>query len=162
VNVLKLAAAGVALAGRAVGSTDRIVVFDDSANTVLNAADKAYADFVLSAREFAAKDGGDQLTDQTDIPTESAPSWIESLRSIDLVRMNVRTIIWATGYSYDYSWVHLPVIDSHGRPVQHRGVSEHRGLYFLGLHWMHTFRSGLFSGVGADAEYIAEHMARKG
>jgi putative flavoprotein involved in K+ transport len=100
VNVRKLAAAGVGLAGRAVGSTDRIVVFDDSANTVLNAADKAYADFVLSARELAAKEVGDQLTEETEL-TDSGPSWIESLRSIDLVRMRVRTIIWATGYTYD-------------------------------------------------------------
>ena len=33
------------------------------------------------------------------------------------------------------------------------------GLYFLGLHWMHTFKSGLFAGVGSDAEYLAEHMS---
>ena len=39
-----------------------------------------------------------------------------------------------------------------------RGVSEAPGLYFLGLHWMHTFKSGLFSGVGSDAEHLAEHM----
>jgi putative flavoprotein involved in K+ transport len=32
------------------------------------------------------------------------------------------------------------------------------GLFFLGLHWMHTFKSGLFSGVGSDAEHLAEHM----
>jgi len=32
------------------------------------------------------------------------------------------------------------------------------GLYFLGLHWMHTFKSGLLAGVGSDAEYLAEHV----
>ena len=39
------------------------------------------------------------------------------------------------------------------------GSARCRGLYFLGLHWMHTFKSGLLSGVGSDAEYLAEHMA---
>jgi putative flavoprotein involved in K+ transport len=74
--------------------------------------------------------------------------------------MNVGAIIWATGYAYDYDWVHVPVIDSGGTPVQHRGISEHHGLYFLGLHRMHTFSSSLFAGVGADAEYLADNMAR--
>jgi hypothetical protein len=50
------------------------------------------------------------------------------------------------------------VFDDRGRPVQYRGVTQVPELYFLGLHWMHTFKSGLFSGVGSDAEYLAEHM----
>jgi putative flavoprotein involved in K+ transport len=160
VNVRTLAAAGVEVTGRAVGTANGIVVFDDTANTVLNAADKAYTDFVSLARELAAAEVGEELTEDDDAETEGTPAGIQSLRSIDLARMNVGAIIWATGYAYDYRWVHVPVIDSRGRPVQHRGVSEHPGLYFLGLHWMHTFRSGLFSGVGADAEYIAHYMAR--
>jgi putative flavoprotein involved in K+ transport len=45
-----------------------------------------------------------------------------------------------------------------GRPVQQRGVTSAPGLFFLGLHWMHTFKSGLLSGVGADAEYIADKL----
>jgi putative flavoprotein involved in K+ transport len=160
VNVRSLAAAGVEVAGRTVGTAEGSVVFDDTANSVLNAADKAYIDFVSLARRLAATEVGEELTEDDDSEIDRTPAAIESLRSIDLVRMKVGAIIWATGYAYDYDWVHVPVIDSRGRPVQQRGVSEHPGVYFLGLHWMHTFRSGLFSGVGADAEYIADHMAR--
>lgn len=162
VNVRGLAATGVEVAGRAIGAADGNIIFDDSANTVLDAADQAYTDFVSLARDLATTEVGDELTEDDDARIDATLAAVESLRSIDLARMRVGTIIWATGYSYHYNWVHLPVIDSHGRPVQHRGVSEHRGLYFLGLHWMHTFKSGLFSGVGADAEYIADHMARSG
>lgn len=160
VNVRSLTAAGVEVAGRTLGTADGIVVFDDSANTVLNAADKSYTDFVSLARQLAATEVGEELTEDDDAETEGTPAAIESLRAIDLARTKVGAIIWATGYAYDYDWVHVPVIDSGGRPVQSRGVSEYPGLYFLGLHWMHTFRSGLFSGVGADAEYLADHMAR--
>jgi putative flavoprotein involved in K+ transport len=159
VNVRSLAAAGVGIAGRAVGTTDASVTFDDSANAVLNAADKAYRDFVSLARELAAGEVGEELTEDDDADTNAAAAGLESLRSIDLARTGVGAIIWATGYVYDYDWVHVPVIDSRGRPVQQRGVTEHPGLYFLGLHWMHTFKSGLFSGVGADAEYIADHIS---
>ena len=56
--------------------------------------------------------------------------------------------------------VKVPAFDQGGRPVQHRGVTQLPGLYFLGLHWMHTIKSGLPSGVGSDAEHLAEHMAR--
>ena len=160
VNVRSLAAAGVEVAGRAVGAADGKIVFDDSANTVLDAADQAYTDFVSLARDLATTEVGDELTEDDDARIDGAPAAVESLRSIDLARMRVGTIIWATGYAYDYDWVHVPVIDSRGRPVQQRGVSERPGLYFLGLHWMHTFRSGLFSGVGPDAEHIADHMAQ--
>ena len=48
----------------------------------------------------------------------------------------------------------VPVFDARGRPLQRRGVTDRPGLYFLGLHWMHTFKSGLFSGVGIDAEHM--------
>jgi putative flavoprotein involved in K+ transport len=78
--------------------------------------------------------------------------------SLDLVGENIATIIWATGYTYDFDWVKIPVFDERGRPVQQRGVTHLPGLYFLGLHWMHTFKSGLFAGVGSDAEYLAAQM----
>ena len=70
-------------------------------------------------------------------------------------------VIWATGYEYDYSWLHAPVLDANARPVQQRGITSVQGLYFLGLHWMHTIKSGLLSGVGRDAEYLAERMDLK-
>jgi hypothetical protein len=70
------------------------------------------------------------------------------------------TIVWATGYGYDYGWVRIPVFDARGRPAQQRGVTAVPGLYFLGLHWMHTFKSGLLSGVGDDAEFLADRMSR--
>ena len=90
----------------------------------------------------------------------SLPSPAPEIDSLDLRRERVAAIIWATGYDYDYGWLRLPVLDARGRPLQQRGVSPVPGLYFLGLHWMHTFKSGLFSGVGADAEYLAERMAQ--
>ena len=87
------------------------------------------------------------------------PATVVEVESLDLRRENVAAIVWATGYDYDYGWLRVPVLDVQGRPLQQRGVSPTPGLYFLGLHWMHTFKSGLFSGVGSDAEYLAEHMS---
>ena len=59
--------------------------------------------------------------------------------------------------------VKLPVTDSVGFPIQQRGVTAFPGLYFIGMPWLHTQKSGLLAGVGDDAAYIAAHMvASKG
>ena len=58
----------------------------------------------------------------------------------------ISTIIWATGYSFDLSRVKFPVFAEFGYPVQERGVTAQPGLYFVGLHWLHTIRSGLLGG----------------
>jgi putative flavoprotein involved in K+ transport len=72
--------------------------------------------------------------------------------------IEVGTVIWATGFRPDYSWIHLPVFDGSGRVAHRRGVTEVRGLYFLGLSWQHTRGSALLGWVGEDAKYIAEQI----
>lgn len=82
-------------------------------------------------------------------------------RTLNLHRFSqdgINTIIWATGYSFDFSWVKFSIFDEFGYPVQQRGVTPQPGLYFLGLHWLHTIKSGLLAGVGDDAAYVAEHI----
>ena len=71
----------------------------------------------------------------------------------------ISTIIWAIGYSFDFSMVKLPVVDADGYPRQNRGVTEYEGLYFLGMPWLHTRRSGILFGVGDDAAYLAAHLS---
>ncbi|HWQ13112.1 MAG TPA: NAD(P)/FAD-dependent oxidoreductase [Roseiflexaceae bacterium] len=72
-----------------------------------------------------------------------------------------RTVIWATGFRNDYSWIDAPVLDMSGRPVHRRGVTAAPGLFFLGLPWQHTRGSALIGGVGDDAAYLAGHIARQ-
>jgi putative flavoprotein involved in K+ transport len=57
--------------------------------------------------------------------------------------------------------VKLPVFDEDGYPVQRRGVTAYPGLYFLGLHWLYQFKSGLLLGVGEDAAFIASEIAAR-
>ena len=71
----------------------------------------------------------------------------------------VTTIVWATGYTYDFSWVRFPVLDDAGYPVTDRGLTTVPGLYFLGLNWMHKRKSGILYGVEEDAEYMARRVA---
>jgi putative flavoprotein involved in K+ transport len=73
--------------------------------------------------------------------------------------LDVRAVIWATGFGVDHSWIDVPVFDANGGVVHERGVTESPGLYFLGLSWQHTRGSALLGWVKDDAEYLAQQMS---
>ena len=112
----------------------------------------------------------DQFIEKNQIPAEGisiqAPLRdgyaAEVILELDLHAADIRSIIWATGYKYDYSMVKFPVFDEDGYPIQNRGVSEVPGLFFVGMHFLHKRKSGLPWGIAADAEYIAEHIESHG
>jgi putative flavoprotein involved in K+ transport len=159
VDVRRVTADGVIVVGRVVGASEGTVALAANATAILDEADRAYASFLSAAREFVTKaEFQGDLADESRADPLPLAAALEERDCLDLDRENIPTILWATGYAYDYRWVSVPVFDDGGRPVQNRGVTQVSGLYFLGLHWMHTFKSGLFSGVGGDAEYLAEHM----
>jgi putative flavoprotein involved in K+ transport len=73
--------------------------------------------------------------------------------------LEVSSVIWATGFGVDYSWIDVPVFDTAGQAAHRRGVTGSPGLYFLGLPWLHTRGSALLGWVGRDAEYLAGRIA---
>jgi putative flavoprotein involved in K+ transport len=161
VNVRRMAADGVRVLGRILGVCDGRLVSATNANEVLDEADQTFAGFLAAAREFAGAHPDAEIVAEEPTPPEAVAAAVREVESLDLRREHIAAIIWATGYNYDYAWLKAPALDAEGRPLQHRGISPVPGLYFLGLHWMHTVKSGLLSGVGSDAEYLAEHMDRR-
>lgn len=159
VDVRRMAADGAVVVGNVVGASGSTIALTANANAILDEADEAYASFVSAVGQLVAKEKLERdFAEEPRVNPTPLPTAVEERNSLDLERENITTILWATGYAYDYGWVKVPVFADWGRPIQNRGVTRQPGLYFLGLHWMHTFRSGLFSGVGRDAEYLAEHM----
>lgn len=77
---------------------------------------------------------------------------------LDLKAAGIRTIIWATGFTYDFSWVDGLETDSCGYPVTDHGRSSIHGLYFCGLNWMTKRKSGILYGVAEDAREVAESL----
>ena len=73
--------------------------------------------------------------------------------------LDVRGVIWATGFRVDHSWIDVPAFDDNGRAVHERGVTTSPGLYFVGQLWQHTRGSALLGWVKDDAAYIAEKVA---
>jgi putative flavoprotein involved in K+ transport len=77
----------------------------------------------------------------------------------DTTLADVRSVIWATGFRLDHSWIDVPVFDENGRVAHQRGVTASPGLYFLGLTWQHTRGSALLGWVKDDAAHIAQKVS---
>ena len=82
-----------------------------------------------------------------------------TVRFVDGETLDPSTVIWATGYRLDHSWIDVPVFDDAGQLLHQRGVTVSPGLYFLGLTWMHTRGSALLGWVKDDAEYLAGEIS---
>ena len=122
----------------------------------LAAADKVAREFKQAVDKFIEKQGLQAPEDDEPELRDGYDAAI--ITELDLDSAGVSTIIWATGYSFDFSWVKLSIFDEFGYPMQLRGVTPQPGLYFLGLPWLHTIKSGLLWGVGEDAAHVAEHI----
>jgi putative flavoprotein involved in K+ transport len=72
--------------------------------------------------------------------------------------LEVKMVVWATGYRSDYSWISIPGVVREGRVAQRRGVTDVPGLYFLGLSWQHTRGSALLGFINDDASHLADRI----
>lgn len=153
-NLRDLEKQGTTLLGSLRGVTAGEVHLADNAETILAAADGMYDETVRAISEHATAQGLDlPVQEPTPTPRPRAHPTTLSLRD-----SGIASVIWATGYSFDYDWLHADCLDAAGEPIQRRGVGQVEGLYFLGLHWMHTFKSGTFLGIGEDAAHIVDHL----
>ena len=78
---------------------------------------------------------------------------------LDLAKAGITSIIWATGFAVDYSWLKVDAFDAAGKPQHQRGVASESGIYFLGLPWQSRRGSSFIWGVWHDAKYVADHIA---
>jgi len=75
--------------------------------------------------------------------------------------VSVDSIVWATGYRPDFSWIKIDLNCDKGWPQNRRGVSEDtKGLYFIGMLFQFGLTSGLVGGIGRDAAFVVNHIHR--
>jgi putative flavoprotein involved in K+ transport len=84
-----------------------------------------------------------------------------TVRFADGSTLDAGTVIWATGYRSNYSWIQIPGVITDGRIAHRRGVTEVPGLYFLGLTWQHTRGSALLGFVNDDAAHLAHDITAR-
>jgi putative flavoprotein involved in K+ transport len=84
-----------------------------------------------------------------------------TVRFADGSSQDVSSVVWATGFRPDHSWLQIPGVVDNGRLIHRRGVTDIPGLYFLGLAWQHTRGSALLGFVKDDAAYLADRIATR-
>ena len=84
----------------------------------------------------------------------------EEITELDLKAANINTVIWAIGYTADYSLVKLPITDEDGFPITQGGVTQYPGLYFVGMHWLSSRKSAILLGVNEDVEHVVAEMTK--
>jgi putative flavoprotein involved in K+ transport len=135
------------------GPGGRRLGFTPTLRAALDGADRVYNSICRDIDAHIVRTG-------LEAPPGSAytPVWEpdDEPTALDLLEEGVTSIVWAIGYRPDYRWVGAPVFDGGGRPAHARGVAPAAGLYFLGLPWLHTWGSGRFLGIAADAEHVAD------
>jgi putative flavoprotein involved in K+ transport len=163
-DLRRLALDGAVLLGHVLSGEENKIAFAPDLGGSLAAGDAWCVEFLKSADEYAQKNGLELPYE--DLPHERLPDPKEvsaPILELDLMAAGVSSVIWATGFSYDFGWVHLPIFGDPPwqEPIHQRGVTNIPGLYFIGLPWLSKLKSSLMAGAGEDAAFLAEHIAHR-
>jgi putative flavoprotein involved in K+ transport len=161
-NLHRFAHDGIRLAGRLTAIDGHHVTFADDLAPNLRAADTFAAD-LQTAVEDAIRDGRAPDTGSPD-DLEDYPGLdgfdAAQLPALDLRSEGITTVLWSSGFRWDFSWVRPAPLDDWGYPIQRRGMTTSPGLAFVGMHFLETYKSGLLIGVGDDADHVVGHVAQ--
>jgi len=133
-------------------------MFSPDLKETLAKVDKAEKDIIGMIDRYIQTSGIN--TPQETLPSLQDGYSAEVITELDLKTANINTIIWAMGYTFDYSLVKLPITDEDGFPIQQCGITQYPGLYFVGMNWLHKRKSVTLLGVNEDVEHIIAEMTR--
>jgi len=159
VDFRRLAAGGMTLLGPARSYRDGVMRFapDLAANIAMGDAD--HRSVLDEADAYAAREGLDLPEDPEARRIEpDPPCMTDPIPELNLTDAGIATIVWATGYAFDFGWLELDAFDAQGRPAHRDGVCTVPGLYFLGLPWLTSRSSSFIWGVWRDAESLSAHI----
>ena len=154
-----LTAVGVKLVGRLAGITDDgRVQFAGSLRNMCALSDLKMGRLLDLLDDWARTNG---LDGKVDPPSRPPPTRVEAAPPLgmDFVKAGIKTIIWATGYRPDHSWLDVPVFDRKGAIRHDGGVVCSPGLYLMGMQFLRRRKSALIDGAGDDARELSAHMA---
>jgi putative flavoprotein involved in K+ transport len=159
VDLNSLRKVGVQLVGRLVGLRDGKAQFSGSLANHCALADLKMNRLLASIDDWVNAIG---LAEQFPAPHRFEPTDVgsETRLSLDLIDAGIGSVIWATGYRPDYSWLDVPVLDRKGRIRHDGGIVAAPGMYVMGLPFMRRRKSSFIDGAGDDAADLAAHLSQ--
>jgi len=153
-----LTALGIRIVGRLGRITDGVAQFSGALANTCALADLKMNRFLNRADQWATASG---LDDDLPPPHRFAPTYVDPRTplELDLTSGEITTVLWATGFRPDHSWLDIPVCDRTGN-IRHDGgvVTDAPGLYVLGMPVLRTRASTYIHGAGIDSEALAGHL----
>jgi putative flavoprotein involved in K+ transport len=158
VELNSLSRLGVRLVGRLAGIRDGVAQFSGSLANVSALADLKLGRLLDAFDVWAAETGLDGIDPPRRYAATAVPA--PSLLSLDLCSGAIRTIVWATGFRPDLSWLDVPVFDRKGRVRHDGGVTASPGLYLIGMPFLRRRKSTLIDGAADDAADLSGHLVQ--
>lgn len=158
IDLNSLQTIGVKLVGRLAGINDGTAQFSGSLRNQCTLADLKLNRLLDTIDAWATEHA---LDNDTEASQRFAPTMVEESPRLllDLRHGEIKTIIWATGYRPDYSWLDVPVLDHKGQVRHDGGVTAAPGMYVIGMPFLRRRKSTLIDGVGDDARQLSAHLA---
>ncbi len=162
VDFRKLAERGMVLLGMTESYDCGVISLADDLATNITNGDANYLELLAEADAYVDSHGLDLLPEDNAKIIGPDPDCMKTpIRRIDLSEKDINTIIWATGYVQDFSWLSVDVFDADNRPLHNCGVAKADGIYFLGLPWLSMRGSSFIWGVWEDAKYLATQISAR-
>lgn len=159
VDFRNLAAAGIKLVGTAESYEDGKIRFASDLKQNISQGDANYLSLLHEADAYIERNGLDLPEEPGAHHLQPDPECVTNpLLQLDLAGAGVTSIVWATGFTQDYSWLKVDAFDETGRPQHRRGISSEPGVFFLGLPWQSRRGSSFLWGVWHDAGFLVDHI----
>ena len=151
-----LSGRGVRLTGRFMGFDGTSALFAQDLKHSTERADGKMRRVLAGIDEYIARHGLESEVLTPDAPPPLGP--VEEPTHLSLVDGGIKTIVWATGFTRSYPWLHVPVIDPRGEIIQRQGITPVDGLYVIGQRFQHRRDSNFIDGVRHDAAFLADQI----
>jgi len=160
VDFRRFAARGMTLFGRTESFRAGVMHFTSDLADNLAQGDANKLSVLDEADAYVARNGLDLPEEPEARKIEPDPQCVtDPILEVNLAEAGITSIVWATGFAVDYSWLKVDAVDEAGKPKHQRGISAEPGVYFLGLPWQSRRASSFIWGVWHDAKFLADHIA---
>ena len=154
-----LAERGISLLGRAQSFNNNVMYFAPDLTKNIAGGNAYTLSLLDQADDYVIRNGLNFPLEPEAREVLPDPECVtDPILEINLEEAGINSIVWATGFDVDFSWLKVDALDENGRPKHERGISTESGIYFLGLPWQSRRGSSFIWGVWQDAKFLADQI----